>query len=197
MTSFFIKSPAAFLAIALMLGMGISATLSFPASLWGYSLALAGLCGIVSVFLRPRRPSLSWCTLVLLIASLGGYRYQADTKPPRGLARFSPGPVSLRGIVTSDPDSASGHLRFRLSPDSAPGVGIRVLLRGSASPVSYGDWVEVKGELRAPPGQRNPAGSITGPILGATGYIFFFQRRGTGQFQSSPPVGETHSSRES
>jgi competence protein ComEC len=178
MTSFFIKAPAAFLAIALMLGIGISATLPFPASLWGYSLALAGVFIIVSVFLRPRRPSLCWYTLILLIASLGGYRYQADTKPPQGLARFSPGSISLRGIVTSDPDSASRHLRFRLSPDSTPGVGIRVLLRGSAVPVSYGDWVEVKGELRVPPGQRNPGGFDFRAYLKRNGIYFLLSAKG-------------------
>lgn len=178
MTSFFIKAPAAFLSIALMVGMGISATLSFPASLWGYSLVLTGLCVLVSVFLRPRRPTIRWFALILLIASMGGYRYQADVQLPKGIGRFSPGLVILKGIVAGDPDSVSGRLRFTLRSQGDPEVGVHVRLRKGPLTVSYGDLLEMRGELGVPPGQRNPGGFDYRAYLKRSGVYYLLDAKG-------------------
>jgi len=143
MIPYLLKSPAAFLAIALMLGMGISATLPFPTSLWGYSLALAGLCVLVLVFLRPRRPSLSWCTLVLLIVSLGGFRYQEDTKPPR---------VSLGFLLVQLACGATSPATRIPRPDIFAFVFPLIRLPGSASGSCSG---EVPPRFRTATGLRS------------------------------------------
>lgn len=178
MNSLFLKYPAAVMAVALMAGVGLSAVLPIPALFWGALLALTGVCFLGSLFLRPRRPLFGWVMLFFFTTFLGGYRYQAVSQLPKGIGRFSPGPVVFRGIVEDDPDSVSWGSRFTLKPQEDPEVGVRVGLRKCPVAVSYGDMVEVKGELGVPPGQRNPGGFDYRAYLRQNGVYFLLDAKG-------------------
>lgn len=141
--------------------MGIvlsSFQLPATSAVWGWSLILCGLSILASLALRPPRPSIRWGAFLLTFFLLGGYRYKTDCVWPKKDSHWTSGPVCLKGIVADDPDYSFGQLLFRLTPEGQSDIGIRGRLRGKNPGISYGDFVEIKGVLMAPPDQRNPGG---------------------------------------
>ena len=128
--------------------------------------------------------------LVLLLVCAGGARHAAYRMPsPRALAPIAEATtdaVSIRGVVDDAPERSSDDTRFTIAVhrvgterDTATVDGqVRVTLRPSpwgnqseAFPrVQQGDRIQLHGEVRPAPGQRNPGGFD---------YAAYLARRGT------------------
>jgi competence protein ComEC len=152
----------------------------------------AGLCWPPSRLVSPR-PLLWTLTPLLALAALGAARLQQDRALPPShvghlVERFSGDEpaVVLEGRIRAPPRRSRRATRFRVAArrvfaptDTArtaplPVTGtVEVTLRPSAwdapeapfPPVTEGDLVQLRGELRAPPGRRNPADFDYGAYL--------------------------------
>ncbi len=129
-------------------------------SAWPVALVVAATSGVVLALTGRRREAL-WCVPLAVIAMAGVWRFDAAQPPrhPGGVAVFADSsPVTLRGVVATDPEERGASQRIVLDVDAyrddvgwQPSHG-RVLVTTRPFPrFAYGDVVELRGELDSAP----------------------------------------------
>lgn len=162
-----LRSPLAPVVIAFMLGIGVGTWVPLVAS------ATVACIAITAALWCRRQPLRMQWWLLIAVAGLGALRMGlAQELPPHHIARFvsdAPQPVSLRGVVRSDPvelatsfgDSkhaaviAVSALQTDTGWSHAAGL-VRATFLDPLVELRYGDEVVVRGELQRPRAPGNP-----------------------------------------
>ncbi|MBA2284054.1 MAG: ComEC/Rec2 family competence protein, partial [Ktedonobacteraceae bacterium] len=174
----------AVMTVTWLAGIVLASWLSIP------PLALALLAGtaLIGVILFWQDKQRRICTLLLLALLLGAWRYTLalPLNDQQAVSRFiGPTKLQLRGVVSDEPKLA-GHSRIllvtinRLSLDGGSSwravdgqIEAQTLGTAIEDPygANYGDAIELRGKLQAPPPQGPPDvfASMTFPIIRVTG----------------------------
>lgn len=171
-------------ALALLVGTALGPLLPpLPA------LALAPLAAsVLLAAVATRRPAVALIGAVVWLGALGVVRVQGDTgRAPGAVAAHNGQFVELIGVVSEEPDvrDRSAIVRVRVQalatgsashPAWAPASGVVQLRAPLAEPYAYGDRLDLRGRLEAP------------PILPDLDYRAFLARQGVGSVMPYPRI---------
>ena len=170
-------------ALALAWLLGIAAAAFTDADPWA-ALAAASALSALSFALKPRPSTLAFIVLATALVFAASWRYEstAPSAAPSGIALRNGGPeLRFRALVAAEPEPRGGSTRYRLAvrelyangrwrPESGG-----VLMRAASLPrFRYGDLLELRGELTAPPSS------------GDFDYRDYLARRGIGSLVDYP-----------
>ena len=178
------RAPLAYAAAAFAAGIGLAGWVTLPLAWSGLFLFI----GAAAALLAWRRGAAANAGLAALMAMLGFFRAQVDAQPPLDsvawLLAKEPRPITAQGVLASSPEwarSASGFIRRRAWLDlaairqgkrwgAASGKAL-LYLPARAPSFSYGDRLELTGEIRASPGRwmwlNRACGTLTVSEAGA------------------------------
>jgi competence protein ComEC len=178
----------AFLAVAWLLGIAAAAfTEGDPAA----SVAAAGLLGVVSFARWPRPATLALVASGAVLIFAAGAKYESTVPEPSPIAQLNCDdpdasdckPVRLRAMVDAEPDDQGASRSYRLDVREVFADGRwraksgGVLMRATLYPAyDYGDLIEIKGRLEAP------------PLLEEFDYREYLNRRGVRSVVDYPEV---------
>ncbi|MBI1953619.1 MAG: ComEC/Rec2 family competence protein [Candidatus Omnitrophica bacterium] len=160
------RGPLAYAAAAFAAGIGLAGWVTLPPAWLGLFL----LIGAAAALLSWRRGAAANIALAALMAMLGFLRAEVDARPPQDsverLIAREPRPIAAQGILASSPEWArapSGFVRRRAwltlavirqgERWRAASGKVLLYLPARAGHFSYGDRLELAGEIRASPGR--------------------------------------------
>ena len=127
---------------------------------------ITGLIFLLTLILYRRFPEYLYTGALVFFFFLGLFNFQrAIFLPPGDISNFAGSQVALEGIVWEEPLIDKNRTVFDLkvldindsSIQERTTGKVRVTLYGQGE-LDYGDRVELRGDLKVPPGERNPGG---------------------------------------
>ncbi len=127
---------------------------------------ITGLIFLLTLILYRRFPEYFYTGALVFFFFLGLFNFQrAIFLPPGDISNFAGSQVALEGIVWEEPLIDKNRTVFDLkvldindsSIQERTTGKVRVTLYGQGE-LDYGDRVELRGDLKVPPGERNPGG---------------------------------------